>query len=208
MSLSGFRQVSSRSIFAYPLQITRSFAGDDDLEKVAKHVGDIANVTLYVKEFNKWTPGDLQLPKNNAHFTFDNTQPCLQLPGLLLTMTSMMDVIISRFFGELLRAAVLVLERPTLKTVLLFLNEHDSVDFTVKYSKKVSQTLAPKYHSSMNQNYIQSKVMNSETHETIHATVTQAAVYMRSSTEWICPEWASTNTFNRRLITESMMRMT
>ena len=76
MSLSGLRQVSSRPIFAYPLQITRSFAGDDDLEKVAEHVGDIANVTLYVKEFNKWTPEDLQLPDNNilSHFTFDNMQ--------------------------------------------------------------------------------------------------------------------------------------
>ena len=71
--------MSSRPIFAYPLQITRSFAGDDDLEKVAEHVGDIANVTLYVKEFNKWTPEDLQLPKNDilSHFTFHNTQPNL-----------------------------------------------------------------------------------------------------------------------------------
>jgi hypothetical protein len=79
MSLSALRQVSARPIFAYPLQITRSFAGDDDLARVGEHVGDIANVTLYVKEFNKWTPEDLQLPNNNilSHFTFDNTQPSL-----------------------------------------------------------------------------------------------------------------------------------
>lgn len=65
--------------FACPLQITRFFAGDDDLARVGEHVGDIANVTLYVKEFNKWTPEDLQLPNNNilSHFTFDNTQPSL-----------------------------------------------------------------------------------------------------------------------------------
>lgn len=56
-----------------------SFADDDDLAKVGEHVGDIANVTLYVKEFNKWTTEDLQLSKNNilSHFTFDNTQPSL-----------------------------------------------------------------------------------------------------------------------------------
>jgi hypothetical protein len=59
--------------------MTRSFAGDDDLARVGEHVGDIANVTLYVKEFNKWTPEDLQLPNNKilSHFTFDNTQPSL-----------------------------------------------------------------------------------------------------------------------------------
>ena len=71
--------MSARPIFAYPLQITRSFTDDDDVAKVGEHVGDIANVTLYVKEFNKWTPEDLQLPNNNilSHFTFDNTQPSL-----------------------------------------------------------------------------------------------------------------------------------
>jgi hypothetical protein len=79
MSLSALRQVSAHPIFAYPLQITRSFAGDDDLAGVAEHVGDIANVTLYVQEFNKWTPEDLELPNNNilSHFTFDNSQPSL-----------------------------------------------------------------------------------------------------------------------------------
>ena len=71
--------MSARPIFACPLQITHTFTGDDDLAKVDEHVGDIANVTLYVKEFNKWTPEDLQLPINNifSHFTFDNTQPSL-----------------------------------------------------------------------------------------------------------------------------------
>ena len=71
--------MSTRPIFACPLQITCSFAGDDDLERVGEHVGDIANVTLYVKELNKWTPEDLQLPNNNIllHFTFDDTQPSL-----------------------------------------------------------------------------------------------------------------------------------
>ena len=66
--------MSACPIFACPLQITRSFVGDNDL--VSEHVGNIANVTLYVKELNKWTPEDLQLPKNNvlSHFTFDNTQ--------------------------------------------------------------------------------------------------------------------------------------
>ena len=53
MSLSVLQQVSARPIFACPLQIMRSFTGDDDLAKVDEHVGDIANVTLYVKEFNK-----------------------------------------------------------------------------------------------------------------------------------------------------------
>jgi hypothetical protein len=79
MSLSALQQVSARPIFASPLQITRSFTGDDDLARVGEHVGDIANVTLYVKELNKWTPEDLQLPNNNilSHFTFDNTQPNL-----------------------------------------------------------------------------------------------------------------------------------
>ena len=77
MSLSALRQVSARPIFACPFQITRSFAGDDDLARVGEHVGDIAHVTLYVKELNKWTPEDLQLPNTNIlpHFTFDNTQP-------------------------------------------------------------------------------------------------------------------------------------
>ena len=79
MSLSALPQVSSRPIFGCPLQITRSFTGDDELAKVGEHVGDIANVTLYVKELNKWTTEDLQLPNNNilSHFTFDNTQPSL-----------------------------------------------------------------------------------------------------------------------------------
>jgi hypothetical protein len=79
MSLSALRQVSARPIIAYPRQITCSFAGDDDLARAGELVGDIANVTLYVKEFNKWTPEDLQLPNNNilSHFTFDNTQPSL-----------------------------------------------------------------------------------------------------------------------------------
>jgi hypothetical protein len=67
--------------FGCPLQITRSFAGDDELAKVGEHVGDIANVTLYVKELNKWTTEDLQLPNNNIlpHFIFDNMQPSLSL---------------------------------------------------------------------------------------------------------------------------------
>jgi len=52
MSLSALRQVSARPIFACPFQITHSFAGDDDLARVGEHVGDIANVTLYVKELN------------------------------------------------------------------------------------------------------------------------------------------------------------
>ena len=58
---------------------TNTFAGDDDLARAGEHVGDIANVTLYVKELKKWTPEDLQLPNNNilSHFTFDNTQPSL-----------------------------------------------------------------------------------------------------------------------------------
>jgi hypothetical protein len=79
MSLSALPQVSARPIFAYPHKITCSFAGDDELAKVGKHVGDIANVTLYVKEFNKWTAEDLQLSNNNllSHFNFDNTQPSL-----------------------------------------------------------------------------------------------------------------------------------
>jgi len=79
MSLSVLQQVSARPIFTCPLQITRSFTGDDDLARVDEHVGDIANVTLYVKELNKWTPEDLQLPNNNilSHFTFDNMQPDL-----------------------------------------------------------------------------------------------------------------------------------
>ncbi|KAK2463917.1 hypothetical protein APHAL10511_004089 [Amanita phalloides] len=52
---------------------------DDDLARVGEHVGNIANVTLYVKELNKWTPEDLQHPYNNIllHFSFDNTQPSL-----------------------------------------------------------------------------------------------------------------------------------
>jgi hypothetical protein len=60
-------------------KITCSFADDDDLAEVDEHVGDIGNVTIYVKELNKWTPEDLQLPNNNilSHFTFDNTQPSL-----------------------------------------------------------------------------------------------------------------------------------
>ena len=77
MSLSALRQVSARPIFAC-LQLTRSFASDEDLARVGKH-GDIANVMLYVKELNKWTAEDLQLPNNNilSHFTFDNMQPSL-----------------------------------------------------------------------------------------------------------------------------------
>ena len=66
--------------FACPLQTTRSFAGDDEpAKKVGEHVGDIANITLYVKELKKWTAEDLQLPNKNIllHFTFDNTQPSL-----------------------------------------------------------------------------------------------------------------------------------
>ena len=79
MSLSALPQVRARPIFAYPHKITRSFAGDDELAKVGERVGDITNVTLYVKEFNKWTAEDLQLSKNNIllHFAFDNTQPSL-----------------------------------------------------------------------------------------------------------------------------------
>lgn len=79
LSLSTLPQVSAHPIFACPLQISRSFAGDNELARVGKHVSDIANVTLYVKELNKWTPEDLQLPNNNvlSHFTFDNTQPNL-----------------------------------------------------------------------------------------------------------------------------------
>jgi hypothetical protein len=79
MSLSALRQVSARAIFLCPLQITRFFAGENELERVRDYVGDITNVTLYIKQFNKWTPEDLQLPNNNIllHFTFDNTQPSL-----------------------------------------------------------------------------------------------------------------------------------
>jgi hypothetical protein len=79
MSLSALPQVRARPIFACPFQITRSFAGDAELARVGDHVGDIANVTMYVKELNKWTPEDLQLPNNNvlSHFTFGNTQPSL-----------------------------------------------------------------------------------------------------------------------------------
>jgi hypothetical protein len=70
--------VLARFLFVL-FKITRSFADDDDLAKVGEHVGDIANVTLYVKELNKWTPEDLQLPSNNilSHFTFHNMQPSL-----------------------------------------------------------------------------------------------------------------------------------
>ena len=71
----------ARPIFACPFQITRSFAGDDELARVVEHGSDIANVTMYVKELNKWTPEDLQLPNNIlSHFTFDNTQPSLSSP--------------------------------------------------------------------------------------------------------------------------------
>jgi len=79
MSLSVLRQVSARPIFACPFQITRSFAGDGVLDRVGQQVGDIANVTLYVKEFSKWSPEDLQLPDNNilSHFTFENMRPSL-----------------------------------------------------------------------------------------------------------------------------------
>ena len=61
------------------LQLTRFFAGGDEPAKSGEHVHDIANVTLYVKELNKWTAEDFQLPNNNilSHFTFDNTQPSL-----------------------------------------------------------------------------------------------------------------------------------
>ena len=71
--------MSALPIFAYPHKIKRTFAGDDELTKVGEHVGNIANVTLYVKEFNKWTVEDLQLSNNEIllHFTFDNTQPSL-----------------------------------------------------------------------------------------------------------------------------------
>ena len=56
-----------------------SFAGNNDLAKVGKHVGNITNITLYIKELNKWTAEDLQILNNNilSHFTFDNTQPSL-----------------------------------------------------------------------------------------------------------------------------------
>lgn len=79
MSLFALPQVSARPIFAYPFQIARFVAGDDVLAKVVEIVGDIANVTLYVKELNKWTAEDLQLPNNNIlpHSTLDNTQPSL-----------------------------------------------------------------------------------------------------------------------------------
>jgi hypothetical protein len=95
MSSSALPPVSARLIFACPLQITRSFAGDDELAKVGEHVGDISNVTLYVKELNKWTAEDLQLPSNNiiSHFTFDNTQPSL---------SSSPDVVFPPYFKALL----------------------------------------------------------------------------------------------------------
>jgi hypothetical protein len=64
MSLSALPQVSARPIFGCPLQITRSFAGDDELAKVGEHVGDIANVTLYVKELNKWTSVSMDVTRD------------------------------------------------------------------------------------------------------------------------------------------------
>ena len=87
--------MSARPIFAFPFQITRSFAGDDELAKVVEHVGDIDKVTLYVKELNKWAAEDLQLRNNNIllHFTFDNTQP---------TLSSTSNVIFPPFTKELL----------------------------------------------------------------------------------------------------------
>ena len=87
--------MSARPIFAFPFQITRSFAGDDELAKVVEHVGDIDKVTLYVKELNKWAAEDLQLRNNNIllHFTFDNTQP---------TLSSTSNVIFPPYTKELL----------------------------------------------------------------------------------------------------------
>jgi hypothetical protein len=48
------------------------FAGDNELErKVGELVGNIRNVTLYVKTLNKWTAQDLHLPKNHVSLRFD-----------------------------------------------------------------------------------------------------------------------------------------
>ena len=87
--------MSAHPIFAFSFQITRSFAGDDELAKVVEHVGDIDKVTLYVKELNKWAAEDLQLRNNNIllHFTFDNTQP---------TLSSTSNVIFPPYTKELL----------------------------------------------------------------------------------------------------------
>ena len=50
-----------------------------DLARVGDLVGGVENLTLYVKELNKWSPEDLRLPNNNIllHFTFNNSQPSL-----------------------------------------------------------------------------------------------------------------------------------
>ena len=85
--------------FACSLYTTCSFADDDRLAKVVKYVGDFDNVTLYVREMNKWTVEDLQLPNNNIliHFTFDNTQPNLSsssnvvFPPHLMTLLNGLD---------------------------------------------------------------------------------------------------------------------
>jgi len=85
MSLSVLQQVNACPTFSCPLKITPSFIGEDDLARVEEHVGDIANVTLYVKELKKWSPEDLQLPNNNilSHFTFDNMQPNLSTSNVV-----------------------------------------------------------------------------------------------------------------------------
>jgi hypothetical protein len=65
--------------FACLLQIMCSFADDGQLAKAVEQVGNLGNVTLYIKELNKWTAEDLQLPNNSilSHFTFDDKQPIL-----------------------------------------------------------------------------------------------------------------------------------
>jgi len=87
MSLSVLQQVNARPTFSCPLKITPSFIGEDDLARVEEHVGDIAKVTLYVKELKKWSPEDLQLPNNNilSHFTFDNMQPNLSTSNVVFS---------------------------------------------------------------------------------------------------------------------------
>ena len=66
--------------FACPLQRTRSFADIDEPAKIGKHVSDIVNVTLYVKELNKWTAEDLQHPNNNISLLITHNRACLPLP--------------------------------------------------------------------------------------------------------------------------------
>jgi hypothetical protein len=75
------------------------FAGENELEEINKHIGDIANVTLYVKNVNQWTAQDLQLPENNIrlHFAFEDTRP---------TLSSLSDVVFPRYVQTFLDGLV------------------------------------------------------------------------------------------------------